>query len=329
MTQLPTSVSKTLSRLLDQVSRSALKGHFQTISDAYRAEQSSSLIENRDAALAYSIARMPATYAAVSAALEATIEILPELAPQSCLDVGAGPGTASWAALRAWPSLRRLTLVDHNKSLLAIAQSILDDQDQDGPSCQLCQGDILAGTHKLEQHEVVIASYSLTELPTSSLNGVLAKCWEATGELLIIVEPGTPAGFGRILEARSYLTSLGAHIVAPCSHAGTCPMNEERWCHFNVRLPRTKDHRITKGASLSYEDERYSFLVVSRAPVKTPGFRVLATPKISKPSITLTLCAQEKAQQLVISQRNKSRYKAAKKLRWGDFVTEEMMSEEA
>ena len=49
-------------------------------------------------ALAYALARMPATYAAVAAGLNALSEIKPDFAPATLLDVGAGPGTATWAA---------------------------------------------------------------------------------------------------------------------------------------------------------------------------------------------------------------------------------------
>ncbi|MGL1585795.1 small ribosomal subunit Rsm22 family protein, partial [Vibrio parahaemolyticus] len=42
-------------------------------------------------ALAYALARMPATYAAIAASLNALAEVNPEFAPQSLLDIGAGP----------------------------------------------------------------------------------------------------------------------------------------------------------------------------------------------------------------------------------------------
>ena len=41
------------------------------------------------------------------------------------------------------------------------------------------------------------------------------------------------------------------------------------WCHFAVRLARTSLHRDVKGARLGYEDEKYSFLVVSPDPSAT------------------------------------------------------------
>src|SRR5207248_8321452 len=72
-------------------------------------------------ALAYALSRMPATYAAVTASLNALREITPRLAPGSMLDVGAGPGTATWAAAEAFPSLQSFTLLDANSALRALA----------------------------------------------------------------------------------------------------------------------------------------------------------------------------------------------------------------
>src|SRR6476619_1561040 len=54
-------------------------------------------MSDRDA-LAYLAVRMPATYAAVRACFEAVADVRPDFAPQTALDIGAGPGTALWAA---------------------------------------------------------------------------------------------------------------------------------------------------------------------------------------------------------------------------------------
>jgi len=55
------------------------------------------MVTNEKEALAYSIARMPATFEAVKFALEKTIEVC-DAKFGSCIDVGAGTGSATWAA---------------------------------------------------------------------------------------------------------------------------------------------------------------------------------------------------------------------------------------
>jgi ribosomal protein RSM22 (predicted rRNA methylase) len=99
MTGLPNWLSVALSGRLEAVSRGALRDRAQTISDTYRAGGTSQIIRSDHDALAYAVVRMPATYAAVRASLAQTMRIIPDFAPRSILDVGAGPGTARGAGL--------------------------------------------------------------------------------------------------------------------------------------------------------------------------------------------------------------------------------------
>ena len=49
----------------------------------------------------------------MAASLRALKETRPDFAPQSLLDIGAGPGTATWAATEAFSSLADLALLDN------------------------------------------------------------------------------------------------------------------------------------------------------------------------------------------------------------------------
>ena len=100
----------------------------RSISKTYRDGGGSGTIRSETDALAYALARMPATYAAVTASLNALCEIRPDFAPASLLDVGAGPGTASWAAAEAFPSLQSFTLLDANDALRALALDLVARQ---------------------------------------------------------------------------------------------------------------------------------------------------------------------------------------------------------
>src|SRR5690242_13217146 len=62
--------------------------------------------------LAYAAYRMPATYAAVRAALTQVAQAVPGMSPQSLLDVGGGTGAAAWAATDALPSLASILVLD-------------------------------------------------------------------------------------------------------------------------------------------------------------------------------------------------------------------------
>src|SRR5690242_1229771 len=118
---LPAELRAALDAKLEGLSWQAVAARAADISKAYRAGGNSGTIASETDALAYALARMPATYAAVAAGLNALQEIRPDFAPQSLLDIGAGPGTASWAAAEALPTLARFALLDANPALRALA----------------------------------------------------------------------------------------------------------------------------------------------------------------------------------------------------------------
>src|ERR1700692_3242527 len=121
---LPTELKAALDAKLQGISRNDAASRASLISKTYRDGGNSGAIRSKTDALAYALARMPATYAAVTASLNALREIIPHFAPTSLLDVGAGPGTASWAAAEAFSSLRSFDLLDANAALRALALAL-------------------------------------------------------------------------------------------------------------------------------------------------------------------------------------------------------------
>src|ERR1700737_2796106 len=118
---LPAELKSALDARLQGLSRSDAAGRAALISKTYRDGGGSGAIRSDADALAYALARMPATYAAVTASLNSLCEIRPEFAPKNLLDVGAGPGTATWAAAEAFQSLQDFTLLDANRALRVLA----------------------------------------------------------------------------------------------------------------------------------------------------------------------------------------------------------------
>ena len=233
---------------------------------------------------------MPATYAAVTASLNALREIAPDFAPESLLDVGAGPGTASWAAAEAFSSLRSCTLLDANAALRALALELCPRQQ---PSARRR----VTGTARPAPRwptprrptswwrAIVIG-----EMSEAERTALAELMWAKTRDTLLVVEPGTPAGYARIMALREQLIGAGAHVAAPCPHDGRCPLVAPDWCHFTQRLPRSRAHKQLKSAELPYEDEKFAYLALTRAPVARHPARVLAQPDVGKAGVTAKLC---------------------------------------
>jgi ribosomal protein RSM22 (predicted rRNA methylase) len=307
--QLPPALTTAVAALLEGVSRKDLARRAQGMSEAYRDGRSSSGIAGELDVAAYLTARMPATFAAVAAVFARLKEVLPDFAPASLLDVGAGPGTAAFAAREVWPSLAAVTLVEHNAAFRAVAARLL-------PPARIIAGDL--GAEK-PRSDLVVASYVLAELPQAAAGATAKHLWESTAQALVLVEPGTPQGFARIRAARAVLIEVGAHVTAPCTHDKACPMTGDDWCHFSQRLARSRDHMQTKGANVPFEDERYSYVVVTRNPAPHAAARILARPQEGKPGLTFKLCDETGLRAQFIAMRDKEEYRSVRKRGWGDL----------
>jgi ribosomal protein RSM22 (predicted rRNA methylase) len=318
---LPAELKAALDARLQGLSRLEAASRAAVISRTYRDGGNSGAIASEADALAYALARMPATYAAVTASLNALREITPHFAPATLLDVGAGPGTATWAAAEAFSSLQSFTLVDANRVLRTLALDLgrasarLRDMKYE-------RGEARAALADTEAADLVVASYMIGEIGDAERRALTDLMWAKTCDTLLVVEPGTPAGYGRIIALRQQLITSGAHVAAPCPHNGKCPLAAPDWCHFTQRLPRSRAHRQIKGAELPFEDEKFSYVALTRAPVTRHSARVLAQPSVSKVEITAKLCTPDGLAIAKVPRRAKADYARARHWRWGDAVME-------
>lgn len=324
--ELPAALRTAVERELAGASRRDLAQRTASTTQAYREGRgSSAVIKGRDDALAYALARMPATYAACARVFDETARLAPAFAPRSLLDAGCGPGTGSWAARETWSALDDIAWLDASAPFLDLAKRLAGD----ALEAVANRGDLTVGP--FPRADLVLASYALAEIPTASQAQVVANLWAATEGVLVIVEPGTPAGYARLLGVRDQLIAAGAVILAPCPHQAACPLTapDRRlqgfpgWCHFAVRLPRSRDHKLAKGADAPFEDEKFSYLVAARPGVtaepRTP--RVLARPKAGKPGIDLKLCTEAGAlEHRFVARRDKPAHAVARRLDWGDAI---------
>jgi ribosomal protein RSM22 (predicted rRNA methylase) len=320
---LPPLLRLAADRLLEGVARKGLAERAGKISDAYRAGRTSAaVVKDGDDATAYVLARLPATYAACARAFDETARIAPDFAPTSLLDAGAGPGGAAWAALETWPSLARARLLDSNRAFLDMSAALAAEAPAVLRDAARLRAD-LAAPDAWPRAELVIASYALAEIAPPRQAAMVEALWAACDGVLILVEPGTPDGWRRILAARDGLIGSGAELLAPCPHALACPIVAPDWCHFVQRLPRSRDHRLAKGGELPFEDEKFIYLAAARPGIATTArtARVLAPPRTAKPAITLKLCTPEGAAELrAVPRRDKPAFAVARRLDWGDAL---------
>lgn len=318
--ELPSLLRAGVDEILRDTPIADIKKAAEALSQRYRGEIRDGRLHlsERAAATAYLATRLPATYAAVRASLSAIADVRPEWSPQTLLDVGSGPGSVLWAARDQWPSIEHATMVEASEAIRQIGERLARES---GARTSWIAADIQRGLPALEGAELVTLAYVLGELAPAAINPLIDRLWELSRDVLLVVEPGTPAGWQRMLLVRDRLIALGAHIIAPCAHAARCPLAAPDWCHFSRRVARSRTHRLAKDADVPWEDEKFIYLAVSRTPNDAPAARVLARPRAASGAVRLKLCSPNgQVEERLVTKRQGNDYKTARRVDWGDRI---------
>ena len=284
--------------LLEQTA--GLKQAAADISLRYRTGRDKSLKTATEAA-AYAATRMPATFGAVGRALELTLEHL-ETPPETLLDVGAGTGAATLAAQQ---------LLDLKSAVCLEPAAVMRELGQKLVKADWRAFDVITDDLP-ESADLVIASYMINEV----VDPIFAarKLWNASNGVLLIVESALPESVALLQKIRTDLTEQGAFVAAPCPHDKPCA----EWCHFACRIERSRLHKQLKGGDAPFEDEKFSFVALTKVPVSRCSTRVLRHPQIGTNKVGLTLCTPDGIVEKTIFKADKTLYKAARKAKTGD-----------
>jgi len=320
MIDLFNRLNDALSAVLSEADAAKLAKDAKTISENYRLRTGSGarLLTRESEALAYAASRMPATAAAAFTAISRAIEAA-DVIPLTLLDCGAGTGAVSWAA-DALIDLESITCLEREDAMRAVGSRLMQEAGGALGTAAWASWDLTDRT-PLPRAGLVVEGYMLGELAESMRLPAVRRLWDAAGDMLILIEPGTPQGFANLLAVREYLCSLGAFVAAPCPlGTGKCPMDHGDWCHFTVRVQRTKLHKLLKGGEAPYEDEKFAYMVFTReAPKNACAARVLRHPQIEPGRITLTLCENGKKNTRMVTKKDPL-WKRARKISAGDEI---------
>ncbi|MEU3226704.1 small ribosomal subunit Rsm22 family protein [Streptomyces sp. NPDC006976] len=276
------------------------------------------VLRDRSDVAAYAAYRMPATFEAVRAALDALRAAAPDWAPATHTDVGGGTGAASWAVAGAWEG-HRTTVLDWAEPALALGRELAAVSGLPALRTAEWRRARIGEDLDLAPTDLVTVSYVLNEL-TGRARTALIDAAAAAARAVVVVEAGTPDGYARIIDARDRLTAAGLTVAAPCPHSGACPIEPGTdWCHFSARVSRSSLHRKVKGGTLPYEDEKFSYVVATRFAPRPVTARVTRRPQIRKGQVLLELCTRDEGlARATVTKRHGELYRAARDTDWGD-----------
>ncbi|MFI0899277.1 small ribosomal subunit Rsm22 family protein [Streptomyces sp. NPDC020983] len=319
---LPDDLRAALADRLRSTAPTSASAQVERLMDSYRGPTPTAAPVLRDAAdvAAYAAYRMPATYAAVRTALDAFRLRSGDWAPRTHLDLGGGTGAATWAVADAWPGAGHTsTVLDWSQPALDLGADLARAARTPAVRTAVWQRRPLGGASGLPATDLVTVSYVLGELTPADRASLVDAALAAAQSAVVVVEPGTPDGYARVLAARDRLIAAGLHVLAPCPHDGPCPVTGTDWCHFAARVQRTALHRQVKGATLPYEDEKFSYVAAARFPAAPAEARVVRHPQIRKGLVLLDLCVTPPGlEKATVSKRHGPLYRAARDTEWGD-----------
>lgn len=324
--ELPIELKIAIEKRLENANIKQLQKDAENISLRYRTESGKGkrLLTEELEALSYSAVRMPATFGAVCTAIKNMLEIYTSVIDgtgiETLLDVGAGTGAGTWAASR-FLDFEKVTCLEREDVMLNLGKSLMQESDDEEMKKVVWKKFDLLTDNIEEKADLVICSYVLNELSDEDRIKALDKLWKATNKFLLIIEPGTPVGFNQLKEIRAKLIENGASVIAPCTHSCKCCMPENDWCHTTCRVSRSKIHKLLKNGDVPYEDEKFSYIAVSKSSFKINDMsRVLRHPIIEPGKITLEVCSEEGIKQIVVTKKDKNLFKKARKLKCGDML---------
>lgn len=296
-----------LDDLTDGRKLSDLRQISESISEKYKNQNGGQrLITKADEALVYALTRMPSTYEAIKFSLREALKCFNgEI--NTCVDMGAGTGAGALAVKDCLENVST-TCVEREDEMIKIGKKLVND-------------DILWTKSDLDSVEetnadLVIASYVLNEISQENRLNTAKKLFDMTGKLLLIVDSGTPKIFNQMKALREYFIGLGGKILSPCPHQGKC---QAEWCNFGCRVQRSKIHKYLKSAESGYEDEKFTFLAISKSQTDGQNFanRILRHPYIEKGKISLEVCTAEGIKKVIVK-KDDTNYKEIKKVDWGE-----------
>lgn len=311
------SMGNTLEEAIDEIScgyfNKNIKNAGKNMSNRYNSSFNGGmpLVNKMDEVVAYTLSRMSATNKVAEFVLTKIKENI-----ETVLDLGAGTGSATFAALNMFQNASVCAVEKVNK-MQSLHKTIAFKMGQTDRINFLL--DDAANFNSNNKFQLVMASYLFNELNKEDQKIVLNKMYEFSTDYIVIIEPGTPKNYSQMMSIKQEMLNLGAKLISPCKTINCC-LKEGDWCHFLVRVQRSKAHKEIKQGSLNYEDEKFTYLIFKKDNniQNDKENIIIRRPVFGKKKISLKVCSPSGVQEKVITNSNNSNYKAIKKLGVGD-----------
>lgn len=310
--QLPLFLQEKVKELHKEIQGSKITDLQQNLTFKYKNQsgESKSLIENKAESLLYAISRMPATYAVVYTVLSQLAEqnLISDI--ETVLDVGSGTG-AGYFAVKELNDSVNVSLLERDENMIESFRKLTDGE------VAVKRFDLISD--KIEEtFDLVMTSYVLSEMKEQDRLNSVFKMLDATNKYLLIIDTGTPRVYENMMTIKREVIKKGYYIAAPCM-TDKCALKND-YCQFFARVERSSLMKQAKSGELSYEDEKYFYLLIVKDEVQKDGERVIRRPVIKPNNIELLLCSKDGVLKKNFTKSNKEMFKKAKKSKINDII---------
>ena len=311
---LPEEIRQKIAKLFDGQTKNSLIETRQEITNKYKTNQAinKSVFEKEQDSAVYAISRMPATFGVLSQLLSDLIDQGKIKNIESVIDIGSGTGSGYFASKETFGDIE-ISLFERDKHMIDVF-----DRFETGSVVKRFDftKDSLDKTADL-----VMTNYVFSELNEEGRKLALEKMINASNRYVLIVDTGTPRTYENFMRLKRYVSELGFKVTAPCMHE-KCGLKND-YCQFYARIERSALMKMSKNASLSYEDEKYFYLLIDKMQQNDECEclgRVIYRPKITSNFIELKLCTKDAVILKNITKKDKELYKKARKININELI---------
>ncbi|GAB9466090.1 Methyltransferase protein 17 [Globisporangium polare] len=285
--------------------------------------------------MAYMSYEVEGTYACAHHVFRQLQQQRPDFKPESVLDFGAGPGTASWVAKEFYEeSLTRYRVVEPSQSMVDAAEVVLEGFP--GLSVRRSISEMKRELEGGIKYDLIVLNYVLSEITNDYERvAVISALWELLSDkgCMVLVDRGSPWGSHHVRSARQFILDSVAEeedetvkILAPCPHHFECPAAGGTWCHFVQRSPQVhRPREMTAKRWHGQKGSKFSYVIMEKngaeeADKKQRFARMIRSPLLATRHVHLDLCTPEgtlERRSVTKGKHIREVYRASRKAHWG------------
>ena len=310
---LPVQIQQKVNELFVGLNKEKLISKREQLTLKYKTSQAvnKSVFDSREDSAVYAISRMPSTFAVIYTLINDLLKQDKIKNIGSVIDIGSGTGAVYFACKELFDDVS-VSLFERDKNMIEIF-----DKFETGENVK--RFDFLKDSID-ESADLVMSNYVFSELNEEGRKTALKKMLDCSNKYVLIVDTGTPRTYENFMKIKKMVSEMGYRVIAPCN-SEKCGLKND-YCQFYARVERSSLLKLSKSAELSYEDEKYFYLLILKDVEldNEDEKRVIRRPQIKTNFVELKLCSKNGVFDEKFTKKDKVSYQRARKIKINELM---------